>query len=315
MAAYDFVIKQGDTLPVLAQTITDTTGTVVDLTGSTVNFVMRSLVASTASINASATVVSATAGTVSFTFSAGQTAVAGTYMANFVVTKSGTTLTYPTDGYLSIAIEENLTTIGGSQLVSLAELKDHMNIPATDRTRDHKLLRMANDVIPVVEHITGPIIQRVVEEWHDGGQASITLRQRPVVNVLAISEYRGPVEWTLALVNDPNAGTMYSAKFEAPSRIVRRGPGGSTFAFAPGLESIHVTYVAGRASVPDNVRAATLELIRINFEQTQARPLLRSWPADGSIDDNEPGTPLMGFFVPNRVRELLAPTRRTPGIA
>jgi hypothetical protein len=75
---------------------------------------------------------------------------------------------------------------------------------------------------------------------------------------------------------------MYSATFEPPSRIVRRGPGGSSFPFAPGLESIHVTYVTGRTSVPDNA---------------------------------EPGVQILGFFVPNRVRELLAPSRKAPGIA
>ena len=316
MGSYDFVIKQGDTLPVLQQTLTDSTGAALNLTGATVNFVMRSLVSSTPIINSSATITNATSGIVTYTFTAANTATAGTYMANWVVTTSGgATLTVPSDGYLSIAVEQNLTTSGGNQLVSLADLKDYMTIPATDRTRDHKLMKMANDIIPVIEHITGPIINKVIDEWHDGGQASITLRHRPVVEVLAISEYRGPVEWPLALVPDPNKGSMYSATFEPPSRIVRRGPGGSSLPFAPGLESIHVTYVTGRTSVPDNVRLATLELVSINFRQTQARPLLRDWPASGRADDAEPGVQILGFFVPNRVRELLAPSRKAPGIA
>lgn len=66
MAAYDFVIKQGDTLPTLQQTLQDTTGAAVNLTGSTVQFVMRSLVSSTPVINAAATIVSASAGTVAY---------------------------------------------------------------------------------------------------------------------------------------------------------------------------------------------------------------------------------------------------------
>jgi len=316
MAAYDFVIKQGDTLPTLQQTLQDTTGAAVNLTGCTVKFVMRSLVSATPVINATATITDAANGKVTYAFSATDTTTAGTFMGTWTITNgSGQVFTVPTDGYLTIRIEQNLTTTGGNQLVSLAEVKDYLTIPASDKTRDAKLVQMANDLIPVVEHITGPIIQRVVEEWHDGGQASIILRKRPVANVIAISEYIGPVEWTLALVPDPNKGTMYSAKFEPPARIVRRGPGGSTFPFAAGLQTVHVTYVAGRTSVPDNVRLGTLELIRINFSQTQARPLMRGWPTDGSADDIEPGRELLGFFVPNRVRELLAPTRKAPGIA
>ena len=54
----------------------------------------------------------------------------------------GTVMTFPTDGYIEINIEENLTTPGGARLVSLGEIKDHLNIPAADRTRDAKLLRM-----------------------------------------------------------------------------------------------------------------------------------------------------------------------------
>ena len=314
MAAYDFVIKQGDTLPLLTQTLTDSSGNPINLTGATVNLVVRSLVSATPLINAPATVISPTAGTVSFAFSAAETATTGTFMATFVVTNGAAQQTYPTDGYLSIAIEESLTTPGGNSLVSLSDVKDYMNIPTSDKTRDHKLMQMITGIQPVIEHITGPVVQRQVEEWHDGGQASIILRQRPVYQVLAVSEYRGPVEWSLALVPNPQQGTIYSATFEPPARLVRRGPGGSSFAFAPGRETVHVVYTAGLAAVPDNIRLGTLELIRINFTQTQARPLARAWPTDGGVDDSEPGREILGFFVPNRVRELLEPSRKAPGV-
>jgi len=315
VAAYDFVIKQGDTLPVFTWTITDSSGAPINLTGSTVNLVVRSLVSSAPLINTAATVVSAASGTVSFAFTTAQTATPGTYMATWVITTSGGgTQTIPTDGYLSIAIEESLATPGGNSLVSLSDAKDYMTIPTSDKTRDHKLLQMIAGIVPVIEHITGPVIQRQVEEWHDGGQPSLILRQRPVLQVVAVSEFRGPVEWSLALVPDPSHGTIYSATFEAPARLVRRGPGGSSFSFAPGRESVHVVYTAGLASVPANVRLATLELLRINFSQTQARPLARAWPSDGSMDDQEPGREILGFFVPNRVRELLEPSRKAPGV-
>lgn len=315
MAAYDFVIKQGDTLPVLTWTLTDSSGNPINLTGSTVNLVVRSLVSAEPIVNQAATITNAANGQVSFAFTSAQTAITGTYMATWVITTStGGQQTVPTDGYLSIAIEESLITPGGNSLVSLSDVKDYMTIPTADKTRDHKLLQMIYGIQPVVEHITGPIVQRQVEEWHDGGQASIILRKRPVLNVLAVSEYRGPVEWSLALVQDPTHGQIYSAEFEPPARVVRRGPGGSSFAFAPGRQTVHVVYTAGLASVPDNVRLATLELIRINFAQTQARPLARAWPTDGGIDDQEPGREILGFFVPNRVRELLEPSRKAPGV-
>ena len=315
MSAFDFVIKQGDTQPSFVQTITDSTGAPLNLTGATVTLVVRALTSSDVLINATATIVDATAGKVAYSFSATDTAEAGTYLAQWLVADvHGQTFSIPTDGYLSISIEGNLSTPGGGQIVTLGEVKDHLTIPASDKTRDAKLARMANDLIPVVEHITGPIVQRQVEEWHDGGQEAIVLRQRPVVRVDAISEYRASQEWQLSLIGNPSQGSIYSAQFEAPSRVVRRGPGGTVLPFAPGKQAVHVVYTAGRTEVPANVRLGMLELIRINFSQTQARPLLRGWPTDGTVDEQEPGAQVLGFFVPNRVRELLAPSRRAPGV-
>ena len=81
------------------------------------------------------------------------------------------------------------------------------------------------------------------------------------------------------------------------------------FPLAP--QSVHVVYEAGQAVVPPNVYEATLELIRVNYQTTQQVGRGRRTVAD----DQEPTGPHLGFFMPNRVRELLGPTRRAPSIA
>ena len=314
--AYDFVIRQGDTAPTLTYTCTDISGNALNLTGATVQFVMRTITSSTPSIQASATIVSATAGTVSFTFTAAQTATAGQFMGTFVVTYSGGGIqTAPADGYLSINIEDNLTTTGGSQIISLAEAKDYLNIPASNKTDDAKLVRMIKGIGPVIEFIVGPVIEKQVDEWHDGGTDTIILRQRPVVNVLAVSEYVGPIEWDLAIVQDPAHGQIYSCQVElATGRIVRRTTGGGTVNFTPGRETVHVVYLAGRTSIDENITFGTLELLRINFSQTQRRRPQVGGDPGFAVDAQEPGQQIMGFFVPNRVRELLLPSKRRPGM-
>jgi hypothetical protein len=259
--------------------------------------------------------VNAATGQVSFTFSAAQTGTVGQYMASFVATLSGGAIqTAPADGYLSISVEDALSTPGGSQLVSLAEAKDYLNIAAVDKSEDSKLLRLIRGIGPVIEFICGPILLKTVDEWHDGGHYSIVLRQRPVAQILAVSEYVGPIEWPLVLITDPAHATIWSAQFEPyKGRLVRRGPGGSVMNFSQGPQSVHVTYQAGLASVPANITTGTLELLRVNFSQTQRRS-----PGLGALgygtDDQEPGQQILGFFVPNRVRELLLPNKRTPGI-
>ena len=113
----DFSIKQGDVLPVLSDTLTYSNGTAVNLTGSTVNFVMRSITAPLPSVNAAATIVTPASGTVSYTFTTTDTAVAGRYQATWIVASPGYQVQqFPTDGYLDIAVQENITSAGGQQI-------------------------------------------------------------------------------------------------------------------------------------------------------------------------------------------------------
>lgn len=313
MATYDFVIKQGDNQPGFTQSITDSNGSPVNLTSCSVNLVVRTLTSSTPFINAAAEIVDAVNGQVQFNFSKTQTANAGEYIANWVVTSEGLTFTIPTIGFLSISIEENLLTPGGGQIVSLGEIKEALNIPADDRSHDVRLIQMASSITPVIEMICGPILERSVTEYYKGGHSEIILRSRPAVSITSVSEWRGPVEWVLDQVTNPTDGSQWSFLFEAPNKITRRGPGGSTFPFPASPQGVKVTYIAGRSVVPENVREGTLQLLRIHYARTQGRPLLRSWPGDGLNDEQEPSQEILGFLVPGKVRELLAPTQRTVG--
>lgn len=314
-ATADFYCKKGDTSPAFTATITNAAGTVVDLTGAAVTFVARALTATAPTINASATIVSAAAGTVSYTPTATDTATAGMYCVEWHYTLASTaTGTFPTDGWQNLWVEEDLITPGGAMLVSLPEVKDHLRLTNTDRTHDARLRAMINAVTPVIEGITGPILQRVYQnETYDGGNFFISLRHRPVLSVSSVIEYRGPVAYTLTQVPTPDLGTIYSYMFETPGRIVRRTVGGGITPFPPGADQIFVTYTAGFVTTPYNVREATLELIRVNFQQTEqgGRP---QWGTDESVDSNQ-STPMLGFFVPGRVREMLSPSKRHPSVA
>jgi hypothetical protein len=323
--AADLTIRQSDTLPVFAQTILDQNGYVFDLTGCTVTFVMRAMNASTPTVSAAATILSAAAGTVQYAWGTSDTATTGIYACTFQVVNStsGATYTYPNDGYLEVAIEENLTTTGGQTLVSLGEARDYLNSQGSDKARDAKLLRFIRSITPTIEFICGPIIPTQYEEWYDGGQPSITLRRRPsttygttpIFSVQAVSEYNGPIEWPLAIIQSPDQGQLYSVEVDAHLyRIVRRTAGGGVQAFPSMPQSVHVWYTVGQTTVPANVVEGTLELIRLHFQGTQqGRPRMGS--AGGmTTDDSEPGREIVGYFVPGKVRELLAPNKRAPAI-
>lgn len=315
----DFTTHQGDTSPTWTDSLVDATGATVNLTGASVQFVMRTLTASTPTTNAAATIVTPATGQVSYTPTATDTALAGHYMGSWVVTFSGGAVsTFPVDGYLDIWIEENLTTPGGALLLSLSEAKQHLRIDASDRSHDDELLQMISGITPAIEQITGPILQRQCDEWYEGGQTFVELRQNPVVTLTAVSEFRGPIEYALKLIADPAHGDIYSAMLDPDTRdrVVRRTSGGGVIAFPVGPQTVHVVYTAGRVSVPSNVTEAVREYLRIYYQGSEQAGTPHFGGGYGGAPENDgyPSRPPIGFSLPGRVRELLAPSRRAPVI-
>lgn len=311
----DLTIKRGDTKPVLVYPVVDAAGVAVNLTGATVKLTMRTLTSATPAVsNAAVTITNPTGGLVTYSWSAADTAVAGAYLVEFPVTfGDGSTQTYPTDGYLDITIEPKLGDVSTATIVSLNEVKRFLRFSDTDRSHDAALLDYITASVPVIENIVGPCVPRLFEEWYDGGSDALILRHQPVVTLVAVSEYRGPVEYPLSLVADPAHGSVYSAMLDPEGRLVRRGPGGSTVSFIPGKDVVHVIYMAGRSTIGANIKLANLELIRDNYQ-----PVFQGQhPAYGGAQDPGedvlPGRP--AFAVSTRVREFLIPDRRHPSVA
>ncbi len=107
MAYSDFVIKQGNLLPVIEATLTDADGAAVDLTGATVKLVMRLVDADVATINASATPDPdqvAHKGVVRYVWQDGDTDVPGVYRAEWVGEFAAKPETFPNGSALVVKI-------------------------------------------------------------------------------------------------------------------------------------------------------------------------------------------------------------------
>lgn len=312
--AADFTIKQNDVLPVLDDSLTYTDGSEVNLTGATLAFVMRSLTApAPVTLTGEAEVTNETEGLVSYTFSAADTSTAGEYMGLWVVTFAGGEVqSFPTTGYVSIAVEANLYSGTSQQIVSLAEVKDYLNILPEDRNHDNKLVYFVNSATPIAEDICGPVRVQTFNEWYDGGQYFFVLRHRPAISIVSCDIYIGPIQYNCSLVGNPVPGSIYSVMLEPDGRrVVRRGPGGGVIPFPNMLQSIHCIYTAGRTNTEWSIRHGVLELIRLNYEMSQQMGGL----AAAMTDEEAPAGPKVGFYVPGRVRELFGPRKRFPRIA
>jgi len=289
----DWIIKQGDSQPSFADTLSFSDGTVPPLQGATVQLELRSLTdASVLSTSGTVTVVNPNSGDVIYSPTVADTATPGNYFAEWVVTYSLSsglgTQRFPTDGYNWVTIEPNLA-LAAQQIISLPVVKRYMNVQGNDHTRDVELMDIIDSITPLLESTVGPLIPKVYEEWFDGGSNVITLSydpsegfgSNPYIQLIAASEYRGPIEYPLALVASPTFGSIYSVMLVPhKAAITRRTAGGRTLAFMPGRESVHVWYKAGQSEIPKAIQRAAMEYVRTVYRWPQVTGTGTLSPAD-----------------------------------
>lgn len=199
------------------------------------------------------------------------------------------------------------------QLVALSEVKEHLNLSLTESSNDAELQGFIDAATAYIQNATGPIIPRQYVEVHNGGGPTVVLFNPPVVSVDSVVEYIGPTGYTLTQAElGTDAGTYAFSLDSAEAGIIsRRFNGGMVGCFAGGLRNVQVTYTAGRASVPADVRMAVLQDIAGLWGPSQTGPASPMFPdvAGGGPQRN----PLTMF---PRVAEVLsAATTRTPSIA
>ncbi len=319
----DYTIVQGDSEPIFTNTLEYANGEKANLTGCTCQLIVRALTAERPLTLAGATSITApTTGGVAYSPSEADPWTPGNYMANWLVTGGAIgRMTFPTVGYEWITVQENLSTPGGAQIVGLPEVKDHMKMDSGDHGHDELLIRYIAAVAPLIENLTGPILPQVYDEWYEGGHSTISLRHKPsfgfgtkpFLQLMAVSEYRGPIEYNLSIVGTPTQGSVYSTMANNElGTIVRRTSGGGTTPFwsdpSHPSQSIHVVYAAGQETVPANVTMAACETIRWWFETTEN-------VGKGSLTqaDAEVIRPMVA--LPYHAEAMLGPTRRHPAFA
>lgn len=194
-------------------------------------------------------------------------------------------------------------------LVSLRDIKLHLNLSLDDTTYDEELVDASETATEVIEGYVGAMARRTITaEKHSGtGGPALVLRHSPVMSITTVTENGVTVDadgYSLS----PDSGVLY------------RVAGYVDSAWPRGRHNIAATYVAGAPGqvIPASVIDAEKELVRINF-----RPQLGGnySPFDGGGSDNfgapvapSSGALRYGFFVPNVVVRSLEPHGRGPVI-
>lgn len=172
-----------------------------------------------------------------------------------------------------------------SAVVTLGEAEAHLNIGSM--VHDDELTRFIDAATTMCESWTGRSLRlrTVSGELHDGGRATLLLRQTPVASVTTVVE---DAVTASGFVVDTDNGIVY-----------RDSDGDATW--VGGRRAVSVTYQAGWATPPDDVKQAVLEALR-HLWTTQRGAMDGRNPFGG--DEYASGT---GWSLPRRVMELLAP--------
>lgn len=200
---------------------------------------------------------------------------------------------------------------GPTALVTLSDVKEHLNLDESDTTQDAKLQGFIDAATAFIQNLTGPIVNQTFTEVHSGGGSTICVFHPPIVSVTSIVEYVGPVGYALteAELGQPAGAYSYSIDDPRSGIIRRRWQGGFAGPFIAGDHNIAVTYVGGQASVPADIRMAVLQDIAGMYQPSQ----LGSNPYyNNQATGNGPLNPV-GLFP--RVAAILSDaSKRTPAI-
>lgn len=201
-------------------------------------------------------------------------------------------------------------------LVTLAQVRDVLNIPQTDMSHDAELQRYIDAATATVTYITGPLAPTTFVEVRHGGTPVIMLDNPPVISITSVVEYYTPSGRPLTL--QPLGSTTDAFGYElvdaVAGKLVRRSSAGYEAPFWGGRDSIVITYVAGVSTVPADVVMATLEDIRGLYQQTQqgGRSSLGGGAIGAGGDDMWTAGPMHLF---PRLNMLLEGPNRTQALA
>ncbi len=218
------------------------------------------------------------------TYAAGYTpTVAGRYLVRWVAT--GANASSYTDVFDAFPANPRF-------LISLNDLREALNLAATNTTHDAELRLYLAAATEVIETIDKPYLAQTRTHTFDGGRNVLILPETPITSVTSVTH--SPGDGTTQTLDsdtyrvDEYAGVVYSHLSRFPW----------------GQRNITVTYTVGASAIPPNVTLAARELCRHWWQRSQQSPR----PAFGGATGDGDTVYVANYAVPNFVIGLLQPS-------
>lgn len=189
-------------------------------------------------------------------------------------------------------------------IVSLDEVKAHLNIPTTNTTNDEEIRRFMDAASDLAENYVGCVLGRQVftNEKYSGNTDIIRLNNPRAISITSVYEN--------GVLLDPAAYVLdYTG--QRLTRVTTGSLSGPNYfgIWAPGAQNIVISYVAGFINPPPSAKQGVLEIIR-HLWQTQRGPTSVVGRNQSGDDFYQSAT----YSLPRRAMELLDPVS-LPGLA
>lgn len=173
--------------------------------------------------------------------------------------------------------------------------------------------RMNTAVSRRIDALVGPVVQREVTEYHDGGTDALWPRLWPVASVTSVTEWDGTT--ATALTADTWGAPGATAGYLLDGGRIVRQSGGHTSRFLTGARAVRLVYIAGRFESTGEVDA--------RFKETAAEVLRRLWNREAGawaragdpFQDDLGGTSRFFKAIDHVVAELLGDELLPPAVA
>lgn len=229
----------------------------------------------------------------------------GLYDASFTTTTAGRHLVrWVASGTNACAITDEFSVrdLAHLPVVSYFDALAHLNIPA-EYADEEEIRRFIDAAQDLAENYVGCVLgrQTFTNELYQGGNDHIRLRNPRAISITSVYEngvLLDPSDYYL----DPTGQRLYR------TTTISLGYG-AVGVFAPGINAVSVTYVAGFTVTPFAAQQGVLEILR-HLWQTQ-RGSINVITRGQTGDDFYPAST---YSLPRRAMELLDPVS-LPGLA
>lgn len=232
---------------------------------------------------------------------------AGIYDVNYTPSISGRyVVRWVATGTNASAYTDDFTVRDYSQIsiVSLDEVKSHLNIAQTTTNNDEEIRRFIDAATDLCEQYVGCVLgrQTFISEKYDGNTDIIRLRNPRAMSITSVYENGNLVDPT-GYVLDPTG-----QRIQRLSYSTLMGPN-YYGVWAPGAQNIVISYVSGFINPPPSAKQGVLEQVRHLWQTQRGSTSVMGRGQNG--DEYTAGTT---YSMPRRVMELLDPVS-LPGIA